>query len=37
LSAFRDYHGTTRENRALNSIVESRLGLASITPYPGLQ
>jgi predicted glycogen debranching enzyme len=36
LIAFRDYHGTTHENGALNSAVESGPGLASITPYRGL-
>src|SRR5271155_1988936 len=36
LIAFRDYHGTTHENTALNTAVESLPGLASITPYTGL-
>ncbi len=36
LIAFRDYHSTTHQNVALNSSVESRPGMASITPYPGL-
>src|ERR1700690_2022021 len=36
LIAFRDYHGTTHENTALNTAVASLPGLASITPYTGL-
>ena len=36
LIAFRDYHSTTHENGAINSAVEQRPGLASITPYQGL-
>jgi predicted glycogen debranching enzyme len=36
LIAFRDYHSTTHENSALNSNVEERAGLATITPYQGL-
>ena len=36
LIAFRDYHSTTRENGALNPVVESEPGMASIAPYPGL-
>ena len=36
LIAFRDYHSTTHENSALNSNVEERAGLATVTPYLGL-
>jgi len=36
LLAFRDYHGTTRENGAMNPAVQERDGLASVTPYHGL-
>ena len=36
LIAFRDYHSTTHENGGINSTVEQRPGLASITPYQGL-
>jgi predicted glycogen debranching enzyme len=36
LIAFRDYHSLTHENSALNSAVQERSGLASVTPYPGL-
>ena len=36
LIAFRDYHNTTHENRALDATVESQPGLASLAPYPGL-
>src|SRR5216117_281404 len=33
LIAFRDYHSTTHENGALNSSVEAKPGLATVTPY----
>ena len=33
LIAFRDYHGTTHENGALNAHVESAPGLTSFRPY----
>jgi predicted glycogen debranching enzyme len=36
LIAFRDYHGTTHENGAINPAVQERSGLASVTPYQGL-
>jgi len=36
LIAFRDYHGTTHENGGINSAVQERSGLATVTPYPGL-
>ena len=36
LIAFRDYHGTTHQNDAINPAVEERSGLATVTPYPGL-
>jgi len=36
LIAFRDYHSTTHENSAINSALEQRSGLATITPYRGL-
>ena len=36
LIAFRDYHCTTQENDAINSAVQERSGLASVTPYQGL-
>jgi len=36
LIAFRDYHGTTQENGAINRAVQERSGLASVTPYEGL-
>ncbi len=36
LIAFRDYHGTTHENGGINSAVQERSGLASVTPYDGL-
>jgi predicted glycogen debranching enzyme len=36
LIAFRDYHGLTYENSALNPAVQERSGLASVTPYHGL-
>jgi predicted glycogen debranching enzyme len=36
LIAFRDYHTLTHENAALNPLVESKPGLASVSPYPGL-
>jgi predicted glycogen debranching enzyme len=36
LIAFRDYHGTTHENGAINPAVQERSGLVSVTPYRGL-
>jgi predicted glycogen debranching enzyme len=36
LIAFRDYHGTTRQNDALDPAVQSQPGLASVSPYFGL-
>lgn len=36
LIAFRDYHGTTHENSALNPHVETENGLATIKPYEDL-
>src|SRR5580698_2545612 len=36
LIAFRDYHGTTHANDAINRNVDVRAGAAIITPYPGL-
>jgi predicted glycogen debranching enzyme len=36
LIAFRDYHSTTHENGGINSAVEERPGLATVTPYQGL-
>ncbi len=36
LIAFRDYHGTTHHNDALNPALETRDGLVSIQPYPSL-
>jgi len=36
LIAFRDYHGTTHENGALNPSVETSPGLAICAPYAGL-
>ena len=36
LIAFRDYHGTTHRNDAINSAVHAGLGIAAITPYEGL-
>jgi predicted glycogen debranching enzyme len=36
LIAFRDYHSTTHENGALNPSVESKPGLASVSPYTDL-
>jgi predicted glycogen debranching enzyme len=36
LIAFRDYHATAHENGRLNSYVEMRTNLASLTPYEGL-
>jgi predicted glycogen debranching enzyme len=36
LVAFRDYHGTTHANDAINRNVVVQPGTASITPYPGL-
>ena len=36
LIAFRDYHGTTHHNDALNRAVQMEPGAASIAPYAGL-
>ena len=36
LIAFRDYHGTTHKNDAINATVQSNDGIAAITPYQGL-
>ena len=36
LIAFRDYHRTTHQNAAINSAIEQRTGIASLTPYQGL-
>ncbi len=36
LVAFRDYHGTTRENGALNPEVKTDDGITSVQPYPDL-
>jgi predicted glycogen debranching enzyme len=36
LIAFRDYHGTTQHNLALNRAVEASEGMASVAPYHGL-
>jgi predicted glycogen debranching enzyme len=36
LIAFRDYHGTTHENRALNSDVNIENGMATVKPYDDL-
>jgi len=36
LIGFRDYHGTTHENQAINAHVEEHPGLATVTPYQGL-
>src|SRR5215204_2934529 len=36
LIAFRDYHSTTHENGALNSIVETQDGLTTLKPYSDL-
>ncbi|MCU1285355.1 MAG: putative glycogen debranching enzyme [Acidobacteriales bacterium] len=36
LIAFRDYHGTTHENSALNAEVGMEPGLASVAPYAGM-
>ena len=36
LIAFRDYHGTTHKNGAINSAVQERSALASVTPYHAL-
>jgi predicted glycogen debranching enzyme len=36
LIAFRDYHGTTHENGAINPAVQERSRLASVSPYQGL-
>jgi len=36
LIAFRDYHGLTHENGAINATVNSRPGLVGFSPYPSL-
>jgi predicted glycogen debranching enzyme len=36
LIAFRDYHGTTHENDALDATVSSEPGLIGMTPYEGV-
>src|SRR5581483_5874978 len=36
LVAFRDYHGTTHENGALNSFVLTENNMATVRPYPDL-
>ena len=36
LIAFRDYHGTTHENGALNSHVQTEAALATVAPYDGV-
>jgi predicted glycogen debranching enzyme len=36
LIAFRDYHGTTHHNDALNPTLDTREGLVSMQPYPSL-
>ncbi len=36
LIAFRDYHGTTHHNDAINPAVQISPGMAAITPYAGL-
>ena len=36
LIAFRDYHGTTHENEALNSHVDTEDGLTTVRPYGDL-
>jgi predicted glycogen debranching enzyme len=36
LIAFRDYHGTTHENGAIDPTVQECSGSASVTPYHGL-
>lgn len=36
LIAFRDYHGTTHENGALNPYVQTETRLATVAPYQGL-
>ena len=36
LVAFRDYHGTTHANDAINRGVSTDAGVAMIAPYPGL-
>ena len=36
LIAFRDYHSTTHENRALNQNIETESGLVKIRPYADL-
>jgi len=36
LIAFRDYHGTTHENGAINTIADRQNGQVRVTPYYGL-
>jgi predicted glycogen debranching enzyme len=36
LVAFRDYHAISKQNSSLNPEVQSRPGLVSISPYPGM-
>ena len=36
LIAFRDYHGTTHENGALDRAIKEQPALVSVMPYPGL-
>jgi predicted glycogen debranching enzyme len=36
LIAFRDYHGTTRENDALDPTVAQEAGCIALRPYPGM-
>jgi predicted glycogen debranching enzyme len=36
LIAFRDYHGTTHENGALNPYVQAETRVATVAPYQGL-
>jgi predicted glycogen debranching enzyme len=36
LIAFRNQHGTTHENSAINPAVQEHSGLASVTPYHGM-
>ena len=36
LIAFRDYHGTTHANGAINGAVEESVGAVNVTPYRGL-
>jgi predicted glycogen debranching enzyme len=35
LIAFRDYHGTTHENRVINPALQIEPGCVSVSPYPG--